>query len=1029
MRTDKRRVVSLAVAALLVLCLAVTLFAACDKGDELPADVPVSWEKYLTEAAERIADGIALDGGRIGMKLTAHAVTDSGGYDFLFGMNYDTADSAGSCIVIEVKRASGARGDAEAAAEDVLFSLVADDSSTWIDIALGLAVSDARLKVENVNIFDLLGVVYNEENEDAAREAFAGIVFNLGKAFFSGARPDGNADIYTFVVDSGYKETGREYFDAVLGVFGDEVASALLAAFGLGSPDELFDLLPDMSGEVTLTFDGEGGAAFSADGLTVGDGGAEFDAVFDVQSEFYAELAAKVPDGDAAGYVVTKAGNSHMEGQLSLMQGGGALVTYDYVLDANLDLLTLISADYDLGALGDDNYFHLRVSHTCSAACGEFCRTRYAEAGGSVFDLAFSPSDFNGSYNIYMSVAVQNLFSDDKVDEIADSMGLLSGLIMPEYALITYPCEKFYEGSSVCSLLTALYACNIFSDDTVSFDLTDAEGLIGLLSGLADGGDSFVPDALLFEIEENSFGMAQDHDIYAQTVYIIDSGIGDVKDYGPFRTSLALSWEWEEFAQTVYGGGEVSLTNIYIDENTLLHGVSDDGGYVPVSPEELERTAGQYYVKAHCTGLDLATRFDTLARVVELKDVDYSSRSVQEITMVVEYPNPLRTAILTGGTEEYSENLTVEVKARVLLTGRTSADVIFTPRVASDAELYIISADAPGIGGLYSGFNTAVPEYLYADARVEYDNGYVKEMLLTGECDGIGIRDMVIFDDYYYSSEVGDVTVQWSFLDGEYSRTYRIQAPDRVEFDIDVDSMPSHGVGSTVYMPTITNYIDAVAYYDNADGTVKGITLYLTADNLFINDIPLSESSSYWTSSRPTQSSYTVVFHVAADYECRAEIFGFESESFTQRVTSDLGEAATYAFGQSSSTPNFWFTGTEYTFAGYLSNATHGYNDDFARTLTVAVSRYDSAHASYPETLDLSAEDSPVSLTSFTADGCFSPSGEPGVLETSQFPALIVDPVYTSFRLVFNEPGYYRVSLRLSGRGGFTNYWYITVAE
>lgn len=1029
MRTNKRRVVSLAVAALLVLCLAVTLFAACDKGDELPADVPVSWEKYLTEAAERIADGIALDGGRIGMKLTAHAVTDSGGYDFLFGMNYDTADSAGSCIVIEVKRASGARGDAEAAEEDVLFSLVADDSSTWIDIAPGLAVSDARLKVENVNIFDLLGVVYNEENEDAAREAFAGIVFNLGKAFFSGARPDGDADIYTFVVDSGYKETGREYFDAVLGVFGDEVASALLAAFGLGSPDELFDLLPDMSGEVTLTFDGEGGAAFSADGLTVGDGGAEFDAVFDVQSEFYAELAAKVPDGDAAGYVVTKVGNSHMEGQLSLMQGGGALVTYDYVLDANLDLLTLISADYDLGALGDDNYFHLRVSHTCSAACGEFCRTRYAEAGGSVFDLAFSPSDFNGSHNIYMSVAVQNLFSDDKVDEIADSAGLLSGLIMPEYALITYPCEKFYEGSSVCSLLTALYACNIFSDDTVSFDLTDAEGLIGLLSGLADGGDSFVPDALLFEIEENSFGMAQDHDIYAQTVYIIDSGIGDVKDYGPFRTSLALSWEWEDFAQTVYGGGEVSLTNIYIDENTLLHGVSDDGGYVPVSPEELERTAGQYYVKAHCTGLDLATRFDTLARVVELKDVDYSCRSVQEITMVVEYPNPLRTAILTDGTEEYSKDLTVEVKARVLLTGRTSADVIFTPRVASDAELHIISADAPGSGGLYSGFNTAVPEYLYADARVEYDNGYVKEMLLTGECDGIGIRDMVIFDDYYYSSEVGDVTVQWSFLGGEYSRTYRIQAPDRVEFDIDVDSMPSHGVGSTVYMPTITNYIDAVAYYDNADGTVKGITLYLTADNLFINDIPLSESSSYWTSSRPTQSSYTVVFHVAADYECRAEIFGFESESFTQRVTSDLGEAATYVFGQSSSTPNFWFTGTEYTFAGYLSNATHGYNDDFARTLTVAVSRYDSAHASYPETLDLSAEDSPVSLTSFTADGCFSPSGEPGVLETSQFPALIVDPVYTSFKLVFNEPGYYRVSLRLSGRGGFINYWYITVAE
>lgn len=1032
MRTDKRRVVSLAVAALLVLCLAVTLFAACDKGDELPADVPVSWEKYLTEAAERIADGIALDGGRIGMKLTAHAVTDSGGYDFLFGMNYDTADSAGSCIVIEVKRASGARGDAEAAAEDVLFSLVADDSSTWIDIAPGLAVSDARLKVENVNIFDLLGVVYNEENEDAAREAFAGIVFNLGKAFFSGARPDGDADIYTFVVDSGYKETGREYFDAVLGVFGDEVASALLAAFGLGSPDELFDLLPDMSGEVTLTFDGEGGAAFSADGLTVGDGGAEFDAVFDVQSEFYAELAAKVPDGDAAGYVVTKVGNSHMEGQLSLMQGGGALVTYDYVLDANLDLLTLIFSDYDLRALGEDNYFHLRVSHTCSSACGTFCSERLAQARGAIVDLAFSPSDFDGSYNVYASVSISNLISSARAAEINAAVGVTSGSAIPEYTLFTYPESLFDSDSFLCRLLVALYAGNMFADDDVTVEWTDFDDMSGGIAAML-GEDAPGIDALLFDVETNMFGMAQPHDIYKETVYIIDNSVGEIKDYTFFSLALsmglppALYWEWEPYREFTADGGTQTVTNIYNSDGEILHGVSD-GAYVPMSPEEISGMLGDYYVKAQCTYIDKTTKYDFYARVRGIEGLDTGSSELQDVVFVAEYPNPLQTDGFSELFADARSKLTMRIPARIKLTERTSANVSFTPRVAADEELRILKGNISSLTGHYSGQTTTVPDYLYANARVEYVNGYVKEMELIGECDGVGVRDMLIFQDYYYTSACGDVTVRWSFLDGDYAQTYRIEPPDRVEFSIDAASVLVLSVGDAVYISTITNHISAVAYYDDGDEAL-GVDLYLTAENLFINGISFAEDSSYWVSEEMYIGGYTVTFSVASDYLCNAEIFGFESESFVLRVASDSGDYATYMFTQDSSDNVFWFTGTEYLFSGYIGNATHGYNDDFARTLTVAVSRYDSAHASYPETLDLSAEDSPVSLTSFTADGCFSPSGEPGVLETSQFPALIVDPVYTSFKLVFNEPGYYRVSLRLSGRGGFTNYWYITVAE
>ena len=57
-RRAGRMTVVMAVVALL--CLAAVLFVACNKYDELPATSPVSWEHYLSEAAERIADNIVL---------------------------------------------------------------------------------------------------------------------------------------------------------------------------------------------------------------------------------------------------------------------------------------------------------------------------------------------------------------------------------------------------------------------------------------------------------------------------------------------------------------------------------------------------------------------------------------------------------------------------------------------------------------------------------------------------------------------------------------------------------------------------------------------------------------------------------------------------------------------------------------------------------------------------------------------------------------------------------------------------------
>lgn len=125
--------------------------------------------------------------------------------------------------------------------------------------------------------------------------SFSDIIFNLGRAFFNGVRLGADGNVYIFNIDDSYKETGREYFNAVLTVFGESVANSLLAAFGISDSDELFDMLPDMSGEVVLTFTEEGGALLSADNLTVSGGDAGMKAEFEVRHELYPELAEKSP--------------------------------------------------------------------------------------------------------------------------------------------------------------------------------------------------------------------------------------------------------------------------------------------------------------------------------------------------------------------------------------------------------------------------------------------------------------------------------------------------------------------------------------------------------------------------------------------------------------------------------------------------------------------------------------------------------------------------------------------------------------
>ena len=448
-----------------------------------------------------------------------------------------------------------------------------------------------------------------------------------------------------------------------------------------------------------------------------------------------------------------------------------------------------------------------------------------------------------------------------------------------------------------------------------------------------------------------------------------------------------------------------------------------------MSREEITGMLGEYYLKINAVNIDKTeSPAPKYMRVTDVKGIDLDSDEVQTVTFTVEYPNPLKAL----GIENYSASaasvFVTEVRANVRLTDRATAEVVFAPHVDVGTELEIVHADSVS-GGTYYGQRSSIPEFLYADAEVEYVNGDKKSTTIVGRTEAVGTRDAIIAT-YYYSTMCGRVEVEWDFLGDSHVGTYDIKKPDRVEFEVREDSMPSHSVGETVYLPTITNHITAMAYYKNDDGTEKKIRLYLAAGNIFINGIPLTSSSSYWKSERMLLGGYTVTFNTANDYSpCYAEIFGERSEEFVQHVEAYLGDDATYRFEQTSTDPVFWFTGKDYKFKGRIVNATHGINRYPSRTLSITVTKNYDGSARSNDNLDISGEGGDVTLVEFGADSPFTAGSTAGQMTTDSFPALIVTGIDINFTLRFNEPGYYRVRLRLGGDGGFAKDWYITVAD
>lgn len=1020
------------VLCVLLVALTAGCLAACNgKGKELPSATPSTWESDLGAVAERVAQAVKLNGGEINFSLTADIGFSDGDKVLLnAGLNYCLNDLDRSVLAVRLTRD-----------DDVLFSVLSNNSTTYIDVVPNEYVGDAKLQILNLGLFDWLNVSYNENTQSGAERAFADMLVNLGKTFFGGVDIESNGNVYVFSFSKQFPEKAVEYFSAVTSALGPTAEAVLLGAFKVRTPLELLYMLPAMEGELAFDFSSAERINVSGRQFTVNGEPAQLSSSFAVSYDTDESLYSLFP-ADGTGYVQTKIGNSHMTGTIGMYDGATPVVEYEYELNANIDLLKLALNDFDLTALSEDNYLHFKVSHKCDSSCGDFCDSRMGGSLGSVFEIGFSPSDFD-SYNIFLSVNLKALLSKEYVASLSGDYGTIGMLALPDYTLFAYPHSSFGKDSVLYKLLLMLYGNNIFNSgafDVYVNDITDTaseeEQFINEIIGqYVDDGYHRI-DRAHFDIEENAYGQARKYNVYNQTVYIIADDVSEVKDYGfefgalGFWYVLPLDWTFE--APATASDGKTVLTNIYDWRGNLLHGVDVDGNYVPMSPQEAA-SLSDCYLHADYVRYDKSGTESFNSRIVEVDGLDFGSREVQEVTLRVEYPNPLHSGRINTIFDGVHKSFCVDVKAYIKLTDETAGNSVSFTQGLGDEKFYVTGASAEP------------PAFLVADVGISYVNGYVKKMRITGECDAVVFSNNLLFQRYY-TVETGEVEVVFEVSNKKIVRTYTVQKPDSVEFVIDSSRIGPFNVGDTVYMSNFTNYVKAYAVYNDLP---ERIGVYLRATDIYINGIPLSESSSDWHSENISDyGSYTVTFLRENNYICKVRKLGYESEAFTVPVRGAQATAPVYQYVVGTTMPEYYFTGVDYRVLGAVFNKTHGETAqgksvyDFSVTIskgtpvTIGSSggvRFDNPEIAVGEN----------GKTGFYSSGSATPFAElnefyigniyESVNEVKgvEIPDLVTKPISVTFEFVFKEKGYYRILLTANSESGnnMRQEWLVYVNE
>lgn len=981
--TMKRRILLILILA--VICVISCVLCACNK-DDIPGGDPIGWQTYLEDVATAITDDIDASGDTVNLNITGSVVINGTYFALTARANFDSRDRSRSNFAFIMKDGDG----------EVAFSVISDNVNTYIDIAQNPYIDNAKLKLQETNVFDYLGDLTGDDKE-AFIESIRTTFIEFGKTVFNSADVSGDGSRVTFGINGEGVGTKLNGFFRSLTIIDRDISNVIKSILGI-KDEGILSSLASAQGKVNFYLSGGSVGRIETEGLKINGADSEIRLTADIDGEYDQTVAQLFPKSDV-GYKVTKVGSTSLDGAMSLVSSNGnrTAVKYNMSMNTNVDLIKLTFSGFDLDKLGEDNFFHFRLSHKCEANCTEYCASRVDEARGAVIDIAFSPTRF-GTTNLYICLNLRSLLAKSYVERVARYDRAVSTSSIPEYAMVVIPASNLAGDSAFMRMIFQAYSqimgIEIDKSESVGIgELQNAFADIPFAKALLDNmffSEEFCVDALKFKVDQNIYGQARDYDIYKEVVYLKAYDEPEIKSYASAlgKDYTAYSWQYEPRKTVDFDGKTYSLNNIYdIGGNNLLHGVNEAGDYVPMSDMEIEDLIGSA-LKLEYAGYG-GVESTAFCEIVGVEGLDPDRFDEQEVILKVKYPNILdykfefvdiAEKVLEDLFGADSELFVQNVRAKIKLT-RESKDSAFEFRSADTSAKYRLT------------HNAGVPDMLKATAKINYENGLKKEIVTIGTSESV-IISSGIFSKQYSITEWGKVTVKFRVAGRSVERYFDVEKPDSFEF---VVREASGEIGESC---NISTYVTLRALYGQDKVNVK-----LTLKDFYINNISLDSPSSDWEHYYSYTGKY-LVFTKSNDYSVKVRKCGIDFGELILHISSATKRTPTYQYNSGTEPQSVVVKDARNSFAGTITNKTHGDGEDTEYKLEVKVQEGQATNYG----VSFNDADAQSYDIEFSAGGIESENGVINVV----LPSLIIDPINVRLYVRFNESGVYRIMIKLN---------------
>lgn len=981
---------ALVVAFIVAVCM-LTL-TACGE-NTLPTNKPIKWTDYLEEVGSLIEKQVQGED-NIVVEITGNSSSRGKYYEIYYGINFDVKNVSNSAMALIVNDKEG-----------TIFSLLADEGNTYLDVGRNNVLQTIKLKLTETGLFSWLGAKIDDATDGA--KIIKDVIVNIGRNIFNGVNVDKDKTVYSFMVDEINVVSGLKKAVEYVMQLDPELAGIFQGVLGISDIDDILGLVKNVDGNVE--FNVKDGKIVSVNANCTDENNASEKVKLNVKvGAEVSNIKDKLPTSDE-GYKVTKVGTAMVSGTIGLFSQSNRAVSYDYTLNVNLDLMKLVYNDYDLSALSDDNYFHLRLTHKCNEYCKEFCLSKISRSKGAVVDVAYSPKHF-GTNNLYVCVNLQSVMSGNYKLEKAKYYTGMTEKILPEYVLFTFTPEVLEEKSYISKFFGSMYL-NFMGVKQGEFDYSvdkfkqtfSASDLITLILNDFFVSEEFVIDEIKLRIIDNVSWQTDEYDIYKDAVYVIDNEVSELKRY---KADVILSsdehnvldYDLEARKEGVDSGtGEkYLLNNVYDKEGNLLTGVNENGVYVPIGLSEAQDLVGKA-IKLKAVGYDKQVKNEIYyAEIVEVINIDYENfDSVQEVTLRIKYPNPLEYAYGFGDAVVMPLNNFLEGKGD--FTERISVSIKLTKEVENSFSLKSVNSNEPY--DMFYNKNAQNVDIITGEAELSYQNGYKKKLTVIAKSDSIVESKNLLLGRTYSINKWGVVSLTFDVAGRKIKRTITIKKPDEFDFSY---SGNKQTVNESSF---VGGYVFLYGIYNQTDGSSTKSRIIVDLENIYINNIPLSVPTNEW-GHFVSFTDRQLVFYKSNDYVAEVRVGDYVSPKFVVSVVNKSQQKAEYEFTPKNAVDTVYTTDGFIDLSGSITNAKHGVASGES-TLEVRVKK---AVVNSNGEVKYVMADAGDYVMDFSVEGVVSENNELNVT----LPELIVTPINASIKIKFINKGAYKVEFLIN---------------